>query len=118
MRRAVRLRDLRQRPRPRRDPSAEVGVGIKAFRDPALSQDFAAPRLPIDVVEPHLYAVDWDADEAVFTVDGRRRAALPAAADVPAAADARRLRLPAVVGRDDDHLVPRLVVDRIAGNRA
>ena len=52
------------------DASAEVGVGIKAFRDPALTQDFAAPRVPIDVLEPHLYAVDWDASEAVFTVDG------------------------------------------------
>ena len=50
-------------------PSAEVGVGIKAFRDPALTQDFAAPRVAIDVTELHTYAVEWDADEAVFTVD-------------------------------------------------
>ena len=28
----------------RPDQSAEVGMGIKAFRDPALTQDFAAPR--------------------------------------------------------------------------
>ena len=74
-------------------------MGIKAFRDPALTQDFEAPRLPIDVDEPHLYAVDWDADEAVFTVDGSRAPPLPAPADVPAPADARRLRLPRVVGR-------------------
>src|SRR5918992_98305 len=55
---------------PADDPSAEVGVGIKAFRDPKLTQDFAAPRVPIDVTEPHTYAVDWDAAEAVFSVDG------------------------------------------------
>ena len=50
--------------------SAEVGVGLKQIRDPDLAQDFAAPRLPIDVAEFHTYAVDWDADEPIFTVDG------------------------------------------------
>ena len=58
-----------------RVPSAEVGVGIKAFRDPALVQDFDAPRLPIDVADFHDYAVDWDAEMAVFTVDGQGYAA-------------------------------------------
>ncbi len=53
------------------DRSAEVGVGIKAFRDPALTQDFDAPRVRIDVVEPHVYAVEWDAEEAVFSSTGR-----------------------------------------------
>ena len=51
-------------------PSAEVGVGIKPFRDPRLAADFAAPRLPIDVTQPHHFAVRWDPREAVFTVDG------------------------------------------------
>ena len=37
--------------------SAEVGVGLKQIRDPHLAQDFAAPRLPIDVAEFHDYAV-------------------------------------------------------------
>ena len=53
-----------------RSGSAEVGVGIKAFRDPALTQDFAAPRVDVDVSGFHTYAVYWDADVAVFTVDG------------------------------------------------
>ena len=55
--------------------SAEVGMGIKAFRDPDLVQDFAAPRLAIDVAAQHVYAVDWDASAAVFSVDGERSAA-------------------------------------------
>ena len=46
--------------------SAEVGMGLKGIRDPGLAQDFAAPRLPIDPANPHTYAVDWDADEAVY----------------------------------------------------
>lgn len=50
--------------------SAEVGVGIKALRDPRLTEDFAAPRLPIDVAAEHTYRVDWDESEARFAVDG------------------------------------------------
>ena len=59
--------------------SAEVGVGLKQIRDPRLTDDFAAPRLPIDVAGFHDYAVRWDADEAVFSVDGEevRRCAGP-----------------------------------------
>jgi hypothetical protein len=95
--------------------SAEVGVGVKPFRDPALRDDFAAPRLPLDVTQPHTYAVDWDAREAVFTVDGTvvRRCANPptypmqlmlAVFDFPRWSDGA-----------DDHLVPRLVVEEISG---
>jgi hypothetical protein len=50
--------------------SSEVGMGLKKIRDPALSQDFAAPRLPIDVAEFHDYAVDWTAERAEFFLDG------------------------------------------------
>ena len=99
------------------DPSAEVGVGIKAFRDPALTQDFAAPRLPIDVLEPHLYAVDWDETEAVFTVDGTvvRRCARPPT--YPMQLMLAVFDFPEWSTGDDDHLVPALVVDRVAGDR-
>jgi Glycosyl hydrolases family 16 len=99
------------------DPSAEVGVGIKAFRDPGLTQDFAAPRIRIDVAEPHLYAVEWDGDEAVFSVD---RVVLRRCARPPTYALQLMLALfdfPQWSVGDDDHLVPRLVVDRVAGTR-
>jgi hypothetical protein len=98
-------------------PSAEVGVGIKPFRDPALADDFAAPRLAVDVLEPHVYAVDWTREEAVFSLDGHvvRRCARP---------PAYRLQLMLAVfdfpewsTGDDEHLVPELVVERIAGTR-
>ena len=55
--------------------SAEVGVGLKQIRDPHLAQDFAAPRLPIDVAEFHDYAVDWDARRG--GVQRRRRGGTP-----------------------------------------
>jgi hypothetical protein len=100
------------------DFSAEVGVGIKAFRDPALTQDFAAPRVAIDVIEPHLYAVEWDESSAVFSVDGMalRRCARPPA--YPLQLMLGVFDFPQWSTGDDDHLVPRLVVDRVAGSRS
>ena len=100
------------------EPSAEIGVGIKAFRDPGLTQDFAAPRVAIDVAQTHLYAVEWDADEAVFSVDGvvLRRCARPPT--YPLQVMLAVFDFPRWSGGDDDSDVPRLVVDRIAGTRA
>ena len=95
--------------------SAEVGVGIKAFRDPALTQDFAAPRLPIDVADFHDYAVDWDADEAVFTVDGEEVRRCPRPPTYPMQLMVAVFDFPEWSVGGDDHLVPQLVVDRISG---
>jgi hypothetical protein len=97
------------------EPSAEVGVGIKAFRDPALRQDFAAPRLPIDVSEMHTYAVGWDATEAVFSVDGEevRRCADPPT--YPLQVMVGVFDFPAWSTGADNHLVPALTIDWIRG---
>jgi hypothetical protein len=103
---------------PAGDPSAEVGVGIRAFRDPALTQDFAAPRLPIDVVEPHTYAVEWDATEATFTVDGAVVRRCPRPPTYPMQLMIAVFDFPDWSRGDDDYLVPRLVVDRVAGDRS
>ncbi len=54
-----------------RGRSAAVGMGIKPFRDPALAGDFEAPRVAIDVSEPHVYAADWRPGRVDFLVDGR-----------------------------------------------
>jgi hypothetical protein len=98
-------------------PSTEVGVGIKAFRDPALRQDFGASRLPIDVAEPHTYAVDWSAEEAVFTVDGVVVRRCPSPPTYPVQLMLTVYDFPEWSSGGDDDLVPRLVVDRIAGTR-
>jgi hypothetical protein len=50
--------------------SAAVGMGLHKFRDPAVSEDFEAVRLPLDVTEFHDYAVDWSAEQVDFLVDG------------------------------------------------
>jgi len=98
-----------------RDGSAEVGMGVKAFRDPSLRQDFEAPRLPIDVARPHTYAVDWDDEVAVFSVDGRevRRCAAPPT--YPMQLMLAVFDFPEWSTGDDDHRVPSMTVDHVAG---
>jgi hypothetical protein len=49
--------------------STAVGMGVHAFRDPAVREDFEAIRLPIEVADFHTYAVDWTAEKADFLVD-------------------------------------------------
>lgn len=97
-------------------PSAEVGVGIKPFRDPDLAPDFAAPRLRLDVRESHEYAVDWDADQALFRLDGAviRRCARPPT--YPLQLMVAVFDFPEWSVGEDDHLVPRLVVEQITGS--
>jgi len=52
--------------------SIAVGMGLHAFRDPHVTEDFEAPRLPIDLTQFHTYAVDWTSERADFLVDGER----------------------------------------------
>lgn len=94
-------------------PSAEVGVGIKAFRDPALTHDFAAPRVPIDVTVDHTYAVEWDLDAAVFTVDGEEVRRCPAPPTYPMQLMIAVFDFPQWSAGGDDHLVPELVVRHV-----
>ena len=50
--------------------SAELGHGIKAVNDAALTTDFAAPRLNFSPAEYHTYAAQWDASGVSFYLDG------------------------------------------------
>jgi hypothetical protein len=51
--------------------SAAVGMGVHPFRDPAITDEFSAPRLALDVGEFHVYAADWQPGRVDFLVDGR-----------------------------------------------
>jgi hypothetical protein len=53
-------------------PSAAVGMGLRPFRDPAITDSFDAPRVEIDVTEHHVYAADWRSGRVDFLVDGER----------------------------------------------
>jgi hypothetical protein len=66
-----------------RDGTAAVGIGVHRFRDPALREEFAAERLPLDVSEPHTYAVDWTPGGLVFSIDGTEVRRVDQAPDYP-----------------------------------
>jgi beta-glucanase (GH16 family) len=97
--------------------SAEIGMGLHPFRDPAVTEDFEAVRLPIDVAEFHTYAVDWTPDKADFLVDGElaRSCAHP-----PSYRMQMMLAVfdfPEESTGDDADAVPSLVVDHVRSYR-
>ena len=100
------------------DGSAEVGMGLKKLRDPVLVHDFEAPRLALDVADHHTYAVDWDATQAVFSVNGRevRRCARPPT--YPLQIMLGVFDFPDWSTGDDGHLVPSMTIDWISTRRA
>ena len=91
--------------------SAAVGMGIKPFRDPALTWDFEAPRLPIDVREPHDYAADWRPGRVDFSVDGEAVRSVAQAPDYPLQFMVAVFDFPQTPGPADH--VPLLAVDRV-----
>jgi hypothetical protein len=95
--------------------STVVGMGLHAFRDPAVTEDWAAVPLPIDPTGFHVYAVDWTAERADFYLDGElvRSAAKPP--DYPMQHEITVFDFPDRSDGTDDAAVPELVVDWIRG---
>jgi dihydrofolate reductase len=50
-------------------PTAAVGMGVHPFRDAAMTDEFAAERVAIDVAEFHVYAADWRPGRVDFLID-------------------------------------------------
>jgi hypothetical protein len=102
------------------DAPDAVGMGIHPFRDPALRDDFAAPRLPVDVTGFHVYAADWRSGHVDFFVDCERVRTVEQAPDYPMQMMIGVFDFPAkpAAGAHAGH-VPRLVVDYVrAAGRA
>jgi hypothetical protein len=62
-------------------PTVQHGCGVHAFRDPALTEDFATVPVRHDVADDHQYAAVWTPAGVEFLVDGvpvRRTTASPA----------------------------------------
>ena len=91
-------------------------MGIKAFRDPALTQDFDAPRLagrPGGL--PHLRRRLGRREVACSPSTARRSAGARSPPTYPMQAMVAVYDFPEWSVGDDDHLVPELVVDHVAG---
>jgi Glycosyl hydrolases family 16 len=99
----------------RRDGTAEIGVGVKKKHDPRLVDDFAAPRLAIDVSGFHRYAVQWNADLATFFVDDEPIHTSARPPTYPLQVMLAIFDFPAWSTGADDHLVPGFDIDSISG---
>ena len=94
------------------DAPRNIGCGIKNFRDPALTWEFDAPELDIDVAEHHVYTADWRPARVDFSVDGEHVKTVNQAPDYPMQFVVAVFDFPAK--GESDH-VPHLVVDYIRG---
>jgi hypothetical protein len=93
--------------------SAAVGSGVHPFRDPALTDEFDAPRLEIDVTQPHVYAADWRPGRVDFEIDGEHVKTVHQAPDYPMQMMVAVFDFPAKDGPDDH--VPTFAVDHVRG---
>jgi len=95
--------------------STAVGMGLHPFRDPAVSEDFAAVPLPIDLADFHTYAVDWTAERVDFYVDGALVRGCPRPPAYPMQMMVAVFDFPDRSTGDDDDAVPELVLDYLRG---
>jgi beta-glucanase (GH16 family) len=47
-----------------------VGLGVHAFGDPRLSEDFEKVEVQADLTTPHDYRAEWTPDGVTFSIDG------------------------------------------------
>jgi hypothetical protein len=97
--------------------STVVGMGLRAFRDPAVTGDFDTVRLPIELAEFHTYAVDWTAEKADFLVDGQLVRSCRRPPTYPMQLMLAVFDFPAKSTGDDADAVPALFVDHLRGYR-
>lgn len=105
-----------------RPGSAAVGMGVHPFGDPAITDDFTAVRLPIDVGTLHTYGVRWEPGRVAFYVDRHLVRVVDQAPDYPmqlmlgiydfAGGEASRGAASAHAGYPQ-----RFVVERVRGHR-
>jgi hypothetical protein len=96
-----------------RDGFAEVGIGIKAFDDATLRQEFATERVELDVGAWHTYGIDWRPGAIDFAIDGRVVRHLDQAPDDPLQLELGVFDFPAKATDDGHDAVPELVVSHI-----
>ena len=98
-------------------PSAAVGMGLRAFRDPDVTGDFEAVRLPIDPADFHTYAIDWSPERVDILLDGERVKSCERPPSYPMQMMIAVFDFPEKSTGDDDDAVPELVVDYLRGSQ-
>ena len=92
-----------------------VGLGLHAFRDSSITEDFEAIRLAIDMAEFHNYAVDWTADKVDFLVDGEQVRSCIDPPTYPMQLEVGVFDFPEKSDGTDADAVPALIVDYVRG---
>jgi Glycosyl hydrolases family 16 len=97
-------------------PTAEVGMGTRRFRDPAITGEFVAPRLDVDVSEFHVYAAEWRPGRVDLLIDGEHVKTVDEAPEYPMQMMVAVFDFPdkAASSPQPDH-VPELAVDYVRG---
>jgi hypothetical protein len=96
--------------------STAVGMGLHAFRDPGVTEDFEVVRLPIDLADFHTYAVDWTSERVDFFVDGDLVRSCSQPPTYPMQMMIAVFDFPERSSGDDADAVPELVVDYLRGH--
>jgi hypothetical protein len=97
------------------DAPQAVGMGVHPFRDPALTEEWAAPRVAIDVGEHHVYGADWQPGRVDFTIDGEHVKTVNQAPDYPMQMMVAVFDFPDKAASAPAGHVPELAVDWIRG---
>jgi beta-glucanase (GH16 family) len=95
--------------------TAAVGMGVHPFRDPALTDEFAAPRVAIDVAQHHVYAADWRPGQVDFLIDGKHVKTVHQAPDYPMQMMVAVFDFPTKADSAPPEHVPELSVDYVRG---
>jgi hypothetical protein len=99
-----------------RPGSADVGIGLHKFRDPALVEQWSTVPLDIDVTRFHTYAVDWQPGSLVFTVDGEQVRRIGQSPNYPVQLMLAVFDFPGRVTGVGDVPVPELIVSHVLGS--
>ncbi|MEV6303823.1 glycoside hydrolase family 16 protein [Actinoplanes sp. NPDC051861] len=96
----------------------DFGMGLHAFRDPAVTEEWGTVTLPADVADFHTYAVDWRPGSLAFSVDGEVVKRVAQSPDYPVQLEIAVFDFP-----DRAHLVPggeipvpELIVTEVTGS--
>jgi len=97
---------------------AAIGMGVRAFGDPRLADDFSAVRVPIDAREFHVYATEWTPEGVAFSVDADIMKRVGQAPDYPMQLMLNIYEFPAAGADRKSRDYPKeFVVDYVRGYR-